>query len=150
MAARMPQVPLIGSDRLASSQFAKAAGAATRGSYYTVVGPYPAVLRTAQAFMRDYKSAYGHDPGTYSLPAYDATRLLIAAIGRAIDDAGGALPTRDQLLKQVSLTRDYHGAVGTMSFDAHGDTNLKVITAYQWLGANDAAGQFVAQPTIDG
>src|SRR5207248_1751146 len=83
MAARMPQVPLIGSDRLASSQFAKAAGAAARGSYYTVIGPYPAVLRGAQAFVHDYKTAYGHDVGAFSLPAYDATRLLIAAIGRA-------------------------------------------------------------------
>ena len=150
MATRMPQVPLIGSDRLASSQFAKAAGAAARGSYYTVVGPYPAVLRGAQAFMHDYKTAYGHDVGAFSLPAYDATRLLVAGIGRAIDDAGGALPTRDQVLKQVSATRDYRGAMGAMGFDARGDTNLKLLTAYQWLGANDAAGQFVAQPLIDG
>ena len=150
MGTRMPQVPLIGSDRLASSQFAKAAGAAARGSYYTVVGPYPAVIRGAQAFMRDYKTAYGHDVGAFSLAAYDATRLLIAAIGRAIDDAGGALPTREQVLKQVSATRDYRGAMGTTSFDARGDTNLKLLTAYQWLGANDAAGQFVAQPLIDG
>src|SRR2546429_5656860 len=138
MAARMPQVPLIGSDRLASSQFAKAAGAAARGSYYTVIGPYPAVLRGAQAFVHDYKTAYGHDGGAFSLPAYDATRLLIPAIGRAIDDAGGALPTRDQVLKQVSATRDYRGAMGTTSFDARGGTNRKVLTASQWLGPNEA------------
>jgi branched-chain amino acid transport system substrate-binding protein len=149
MAARMPQVPLVGSDRMASSQFAKSAGAAARGSYYTVVGPYPAVLRTAQGFTHDYKTAYGHDVGNFSLPAYDATRLLIAAIARAIDDAGGTLPTRDQVLKEVSLTRDYRGAMGTMSFDAHGDTSLKLITAYQWMGANDPSGQFVVQPLID-
>jgi len=54
------------------------------------------------------------------------------------------------VLKQVSATRDYRGAMGAMSFDARGDTNLKLLTAYQWLGANDAAGQFVAQPSIDG
>src|SRR2546429_9499668 len=75
IATRKPQVPLIGSDRLASSQFAKAAGAAARGSYYTIVGPYPAVLRGAQAFVHDYRTAYGHDLGAFSLPAYDATRL---------------------------------------------------------------------------
>ncbi len=149
MAGRMPQVPLIGSDRLASSQFAKAAGAAARGSFYTVVGPYPAVLRGAQAFMHDYKTAYAHDVGAFGLPAYDATRLLIAAIGRAIDDAGGAMPTRAQVLNQVSGIRDYRGAMGAMSFDGRGDTNLKLLTAYQWLGANDVAGQFVAQPLID-
>src|SRR6266513_1401793 len=150
MATRMPQVPLIGSDRLASSQFAKAAGAAARGSYYTVGGPYPAVLRGAQAFMHEYKAAYGHDVGAFSLPAYDATRLLIAAIRRAIDDAGGAMPTRAQVLSQVSGIRDYRGAMGAMSFDARGDTNLRLLTAYQWRGANDVAGQFVAQPLIDG
>jgi branched-chain amino acid transport system substrate-binding protein len=149
MATRMPQVSLIGGDRLDSSQFAKAAGGAARGSYYTVVGPYPTVLRTAQGFIHDYKTAYGHEVGAFSLPAYDATRLLIASIGRAIDDAGGTVPTRDQVLKEVSLTRDYHGAMGTMSFDAGGDTSLKLVTAYQWLGANDPAGQFVAQPLVD-
>jgi branched-chain amino acid transport system substrate-binding protein len=150
MASRMPQVPLIGSDRLANSQFAKSAGAAARGCYYTVVGPYAAGLRPAQGFVRDYQKLYGQAAGTFSLPAFDATGLLIAAIGRAIDDAGGQLPTRDQALKEVALTRDYKGAMGTMSFDAHGDTNLKLVTAYQWLGANDAVGQFVAQPTIEG
>ena len=149
MAARMPQVPLVGSDRLASSQFAKSAGAAARGSYYTVIGPYPAVLRTAQGFVHDYKTAYSHDVGSFSLPAYDATRLLLAAIARAIDDGGGTLPTRDQVLKEVSLTGDYRGAMGTMSFDARGDTSLRLITAYQWMGANDPAGQFVVQPTIE-
>jgi branched-chain amino acid transport system substrate-binding protein len=149
MAARMPAVPLVGSDRLASSQFAKSAGAAARGCYYTVVGPYPTVLRTAQGFIRDYKTVYGHEVGTFSLPAFDAVRLLIAAMARAIDDAGGQLPTRDQVLKEVSLTRDFRGAMGTMSFDAHGDTSLRLITAYQWMGANDPAGQFVVQPVID-
>jgi ABC-type branched-subunit amino acid transport system substrate-binding protein len=100
--------------------------------------------------VRDYKTAYGHEVGTFSLPAYDATRLLIAAIGRAIDDAGGALPTRGQVLRQVSASQEYRGAMGTTSFDVLGDTTLKLITAYQWLGANDAAGQFVAQPLIAG
>jgi branched-chain amino acid transport system substrate-binding protein len=150
MATRMPQVPLVGSDRLASSQFAKSAGAAARGSYYTVVGPYSGALRPAQGFVRDYQKAYGQAAGSFSLPAFDATRLLIAAIARAIDGAGGQLPTRDQVLKEVALTRDYRGAMGTISFDARGDTNLRLITAYQWMGTNDPAGQFVAQLSIDG
>jgi len=150
MAARMPQVSLIGSDRLANSQFAKFAGTSARGSYYTVVGPYAASLRPAQGFVRDYKATYGHEAGTFSLPAFDATRLVIEAVARAIDDAGGQLPTRDQVLKEVALTRGYRGAMGTMSVDARGDTNLKLVTGYQWLGANDSAGQFVAQLTIDG
>jgi branched-chain amino acid transport system substrate-binding protein len=149
MAARMPQVPLIGSDRLASSQFAKSAGASARGAYYTAVGPYPASLRPAAGLIREYKKLYGQEVGTYSLQAFDATNLLIAAIARAIDEAGGKLPTREQVLKEVSLTKNYGGAMGTTSFDAGGDTSLKLITGFQWMAATDPAGRFTAQLTID-
>lgn len=148
MAALLPQVPLIGSDRLANSQFAKSAGATARGTYYTVVGPYPANLRQAQGFIRDYRKAYGHDVGTYGVPAFDATNLLVAAIGRAIDDAGGTLPTRDQVLKEVGLTKDYAGVMGVMSFDLRGDTSLKLISAYQWMAPTDPAGRFAALITV--
>ena len=148
MAARMPQVPMVASDRLASSQFAKSAGAGARGSYYTVVGPYSASLRGAQGFGRDYQKRYGVTVGTYSLQAFDATNLLIAAIGRAIDDSGGQLPTREQVLKEVRLTRDYRGVMGVMSFDTAGDTSLQLIAGYQWLAPTDAAGRFVAQLTV--
>ena len=148
MAARIPQVPMIGSDRLANSQFAKSAGAVARGTYYTVVGPHAASLRPAQGFIRDYQAQYGHEVGSYSLQAFDASNLLIAAIARAIDDAGGKMPTRDQVLKQVGLTRDFRGVMGSMSFDAGGDTSLKLISAYQWMAPTDPAGRFVAQLTV--
>jgi branched-chain amino acid transport system substrate-binding protein len=148
MAALMPQVPMIGSDRLASSQFAKAAGATARGTYYTAVGPYPPNLRLAQAFIRDYRTRYGHDVGADSLPAFDAINILIGAIARAIDDAGGKRPTREQVRKQVAATMDYRGVMGVMSFDALGDTSLRLITAYQWVASTDPAGRFAALLTI--
>jgi ABC-type branched-subunit amino acid transport system substrate-binding protein len=144
----MPRVPLIGSDRLANDQFAKSAGASARGSYYTVVGPHPASIRQAQGFVRDYQKAYGQTVGTYSLPAFDATNLLIAAIGRSIDDAGGQRPTRAQVLQEVSRTVAYSGAMGVTSFDSRGDTSLMVVSAYQWLADTEAAGTFVAQITL--
>ncbi|MEA2668146.1 MAG: branched-chain amino acid transport system substrate-binding protein, partial [Chloroflexota bacterium] len=114
MVAQMPQVPLIGSDRLANDQFAKSAGATARGSYYTVVGPHPASLRPAQGFIRDYQKRYGQTVGTYSVQAFDAANLLIAAIGRAIDDAGGQRPSRSQVVTAVSRTTAYSGAMGVM------------------------------------
>ena len=148
MAAQMPRIPLVGSDRLANDQFAKSAGAAARGSYYTVVGPNPSSLRPAQAFLRDYQKAYSQTVGTYSLAAYDATKLLIAAIARAIDDAGGQRPTRAQVMTEVSRTTAYSGAMGVTSFDSVGDTSLKLVSAYQWLADSQPAGQFAAQITI--
>jgi branched-chain amino acid transport system substrate-binding protein len=148
MLAQMPKVPLIGSDRLANDQFAKSAGATARGSYYTVVGPHPASIRQAQGFLRDYQKAYGQTVGTYSLQAFDATNLLIAAIARAVDDAGGQRPTRAQVLLEVSRTSAYSGAMGVMSFDSRGDTSLMVVSAYEWIADTEPTGRFVAQITL--
>ena len=148
MAAQMPRVPLIGSDRLANDQFAKSAGASARGSYYTVVGPHPANLRPAQPFIRDYQKTYGQTVGTYSLQAFDATNLLIAAIARAIDNAGGQRPTRSQVIQEVGRTAAYRGAMGVMSFDSLGDTSLMVVSAYQWMADTEPTGRFVAQITV--
>jgi hypothetical protein len=53
------------------------------------------------------------------------------------------------VLHEVNVTRDYKGAMGTMSFDSRGDTSLRLITAYQWMAATDPAGRFTAQPTIE-
>jgi branched-chain amino acid transport system substrate-binding protein len=148
MTAQMPRVPLIGSDRLANDQFAKSAGASAPGSYYTVVGPYAVNLRSAQRFIRDYQKLYGPKVGTYSLQAFDATNLLIAAIARAIDEAGGQRPTRAQVLLQVSQTSAYNGAMGVMSFDSRGDTSLMLISAYQWMADTESTGKFAAQFTV--
>jgi branched-chain amino acid transport system substrate-binding protein len=148
MVAQMPQVPLIGSDRLANDQFAKSAGATARGSYYTVVGPHPASLRPAQGFVADYQKRYGQTVGTYSVQAFDAANLLIAAIGRSIDDAGGQRPSRAQVLTAVTKTTAYSGAMGVMSFDSRGDTSLMVVSAYQWMADTEPTGRFAAQITV--
>ena len=149
MAARMPQVPLIGTDRLANSQFAKAAGASARGCYYTVVGPFPPQIHEAVSVSRAYRQAYGGDLAPASLAAFDATTLLIDALRRAIDDAGGKLPSRLDVLREVAKTTNYAGAMGMMSFDSHGDTSLKLVTVYQWLAATEPSGQVVAQLTVN-
>ena len=149
MVARMPQVPLIGTDRLANSQFAKSAGASARGCYYTVVGPYPPRIHEAASVGRAYRQTYGVDIASASLAALDATNLLTAAVRRAIDDAGGKLPSRLDVLREVAKTKNYAGAMGVMSFDSDGDTSLKLVTAYQWLAATEPRGQIVAQLTVN-
>ncbi|TME25434.1 MAG: hypothetical protein E6I68_02275 [Chloroflexi bacterium] len=149
MATRMPQVPLIGTDRLANSQFAKSAGASARGCYYTVVGPYPPQIREAASVGRAYRQAYGGDIAPASLAAFDATNLLIDALRRAIDEAGGKLPSRLEVLREIRKVKRYAGAMGVMSFDSSGDTSLKLVTAYQWLAATEPRGQIVAQLTMN-
>jgi branched-chain amino acid transport system substrate-binding protein len=148
MAGTSPQIPLIGSDALATDQFAKAAGAGARGSYYTLVGPDPASTRSAAAFVRQYRKRFGREPNTASLAAFDATGVLIDAIARAIDDTGGNQPNRAEVLSELAKTSAYAGAMGSFGFDALGDTTLRWVAAYQWLAPTDPAGRFMAEFTV--
>ena len=75
-------------------------------------------------------------------------QVVAAGISRAIDDAGGNMPTRDQVTAQVAKTQNYKGVIGTTSFDANGDTTLKIITIYKWASATDTGGTFVDQVTV--
>ena len=144
LAAQMPDVPLVSNDRLGNDQFAKSAGAAVSNTYYTVVGVDPAHLIGASAFVRTYRQAAASEPTGLSLQAFDATDVLIRAIARAIDDAGGKVPNRQQVLSEVAATHDVEGIMGRISFDAHGDTTLKIVTVYQWLAPTETSGHFNA------
>ncbi len=88
-------VPYVAGDGISGNQFAKDAGDNAADSYFTVAGPYPQKLSTAQQFNADYKKEYSQDVGAYSAQAFDAAGVIVAAIGRAIDDAGGNMPTRE-------------------------------------------------------
>jgi branched-chain amino acid transport system substrate-binding protein len=145
MIARALAVPMIGPHPLANSQFARLAGDSARGSYYSLVGPHPASSRPAASFLREYRRAYGQEASGVSLAAFDATNIVIRAVARAIDDAGGRVPTREQVLTETGRTSDDSGAMGVMSFDAHGDTSLRLISTYQWLASTQPSGDFVAQ-----
>jgi branched-chain amino acid transport system substrate-binding protein len=141
-------VPYVAGDGISGNQFAKDAGANAASSYFTVAGPYPLKLATAQTFNAAYKTEYGADPGAYSAQAYDAANIIIAGISRAIDDAGGSTPSRDQVRSEIAKTQGFKGAIGTTTFDANGDTTLKIITIYQWMSATDTGGTFVDQVTV--
>jgi len=141
-------IPYVAGDGISGNQFAKDAGANAANSYFTVAGPYPLKLASAQTFNAAYKTEYGADPGAYSAQAYDAAKIIIAALGKAIDDAGGSMPSREQVRSEVAKTQGYNGAIGTTSFDANGDTTLKIITIYKWTSATDTGGTFVDQVTV--
>ena len=109
-----------------------------------LVGVDPIHFTGASAFLRDYRKAYAGDPTGLSVQAFDATNLLIRAVGEAIDDAGGNVPSRQQVLSAVARTHDFAGLMGRLGFDAQGDTTLKLLTAYQWMAPTEPAGHFTA------
>jgi branched-chain amino acid transport system substrate-binding protein len=140
-------VPYVAGDGISGNQFATDAGDNANNSYFTVAGPYPQKLSTAATFVAAYTAAYG-TVGAYSAQAYDAANIIIQAISRAIDDAGGNTPSRAQVTAEVAKTQNYHGAIGTTSFDSNGDTTLKIITIYKWTSSTDKSGTYVDQVTV--
>src|SRR4029077_5609217 len=88
----------------------------------------PGAATAIAAFRAAFPGA--NDFGGYTMQAYDATNALIAAIGRAITDANGSTPTREQVRAEMAKTVGFVGTVGTYDFDANGDTNLKIVSIY--------------------
>src|SRR5438445_6094542 len=88
----------------------------------------PGAKSTIDAFHKQFPGA--NDFGGYTMQAYDAANALMAAIGRAINDAGGNTPTREQVRAEMAKTTAFKGVIGTYNFDANGDTDLKIVSIY--------------------
>ncbi len=96
----------------------------------------PGAASTIQAFRKAFPGP--NDFGGYTMQAYDAANALMAAIGRAINDANGGTPTRDQVRSEMAKTKGFVGVVGTYDFDQNGDTSLKIVSIYQVQGSLSA------------
>lgn len=78
----------------------------------------------------------GHDYDAYTFASYDCARILIAAIDRAIQDNGGKVPTRQQVINEVAATKDFQGLTGTYSFDSKGDATQPAVSFYYVRGGS--------------
>ena len=80
-----------------------------------------------------FRSAFTQkeDLSAYTLHGYDCAKILLDAIGRAIDAAGGNMPTRRQVLDAVQSTKNLKLATGTYGFDQNGDATSPTIAVYQ-------------------
>ena len=129
-------VPFMGGDGIVTGQCITDAADNADSMFGTVAAVDATKLPAAKATIDGFKKAFpaATDFGAYSMPAYDCATIMIQAIGRAIDAAGGNMPTREQVRAEVAKTKGYQGVLGTTSFDANGDTSNKVISVYK-IGA---------------
>lgn len=116
-------------DRAVLATYANAAGAAAAEHDYAAMHWRPlAEMPGLPAFVAAYQAAgFPHDPtdpGPYGPFAYDAAKVIIAAIDRANSTNPAAVRTA------IAATHDHRGVVGTyQGFDAHGD----VVPQWGWL-----------------
>ncbi len=129
-------VPLMGGDGIVDKQFVALGGRA--GDLATNVGAPAESLPSARQFIADYQAANYPEPfGAYGAFTYDATNVIIDALGKAVQGGTWSEATRGTVVSNVQAT-NLQGAGGPVSFDQYGDTTNKVLTVYTVRGDNFA------------
>jgi branched-chain amino acid transport system substrate-binding protein len=132
-------VPYMGPDGIGDTQCIKDAGdQATDKLYFTNAAADAAQDSGNKDLIAAFTKAFPNkeDTGAYTFPSYDCAKILIDAIGRAIDAAGGNMPTRKQVIDAVQKTDKLKLATGTYSFDKNGDPTAATMAFYQLKGSD--------------
>jgi branched-chain amino acid transport system substrate-binding protein len=139
------EVAFIGPDGIFVDTLLSQAGDAAEGIWITFGGlPESELSQEGKEFVDKYESTYDDAVQPYTVYAYEAANVMLDAIERASEEAGGEVPDREAVMKQVFATEDYHGALGTWSFDEDGDTTLTELSIQRVEN-----GEFVYQQTVD-
>ncbi|HEX6108632.1 MAG TPA: branched-chain amino acid ABC transporter substrate-binding protein [Ktedonobacteraceae bacterium] len=141
----LANLPLAGGDGIVTPTYATTIQPIGGGPSFGTV----AVVDTSQnpnaaTFVSQYKAAFTDPINVYSAAAYDCANIIIQAIKTALangakaptssSDAAGATTFRTAVIAAIQGIA-YDGVTGHQSFDANGDTQLKIISIYK-LGLN--------------
>lgn len=117
--------------------------AATASSFLNIAGPdgdantYSTVaaihdIPNAAQFATDYKAAFNTDPGSYSAPAYACTQVILQAL-KAASGTTDMAALREKVRSYIATTgTSYDTVLGSLSFDANGDTSQHTISYYKF------------------
>jgi branched-chain amino acid transport system substrate-binding protein len=123
--------PFMGGDGIAEDpECLRDAGGDFAGIYATVPVAGAAGLASASEVVDGFRRAFPNrdDFGAYTLVSYDATAVVYAALGRAIQLWGGRLPPRRAITAQLGGLQGVLGVTGTLGFDSNGDPSHRVIS----------------------
>src|SRR5476649_2024434 len=98
----MRDTPYMGGDGISDTEeFVKEAGPMAQNVYYSFAAPDAEKLPSAAAFVAAYKARFKTNVGPYSASAFAATQIIIAAIGAALKEGGGKVPSRAVVLRNI-------------------------------------------------
>jgi branched-chain amino acid transport system substrate-binding protein len=134
-------VPFGGGDGIETTDCINQTSGNEVGTYATSAGADATKIPGAKSTIDSFRKAFpgANDFGGYTMQAYDAANALMAAIGRAVNDAGGSKPTREQVRAEMAKTKGFAGVIGTDDFDQNGDTSLKIVSIYEVQMVSDPA-----------
>ncbi len=128
----MANIPFGGGDGISDGS------AATKSSFLNIATPagdvntYMTVAAThdipnAAKFTTDYKNAFGTEPGAYSAAGYACAQIFL----NALKTTGKA--DRETIRAYVTNTSNkFNTILGSVSFDANGDTTQRIISYYKF------------------
>lgn len=135
------KVPLLGGDGWESEKLLEIGGDAMNNTFYTNHWSLDAQDPNLQAFLASYRAAFKSDPDAIAGLAYDAARVLFAAMEKlaASDPAAfkglgsskAGSPERAAALQKlrdgIAATASYPGVTGTITLDANRNASKPIV-----------------------
>jgi len=112
--------PFLGGDGAKAPELFTIAGPAAEGAYLAVSGVPVEDLPSATDFVENYRRLYGITPRVFDHCAYEAGLIAVECLRRHGADR--------ELVLECLRTSRHSGMLGTIVFDAKGDTLKNVIT----------------------
>src|SRR5205807_6991419 len=118
--------PYMGGDGIETPDCINQASGNEVGINATSAGADATQIPGAKSTIDAFRAAFPqpNDFGGYTMQAYDATNALMAAIGRAINDANGSMPSSEQVRKELPAPKASVGAVDASASAQTEDTSL--------------------------
>jgi branched-chain amino acid transport system substrate-binding protein len=115
------EVPLVGGDGWDSPRLYEIGGQALAGNFFSThfsaEDPDPQVQR----FVADYRRLFGSTPDSFAATAYDAVRVMLAAI------AGAPSLERAAIRDALAATKEFPGVTGPITFNSERNSVKPVV-----------------------
>jgi branched-chain amino acid transport system substrate-binding protein len=105
-------VPLVGGDGWDSPRLYEIGGQALSGDFFSTHFSAEDTDPQVQRFVADYRRLFTTTPDSFAATAYDAARIMLAAVARA------STLERRAIRDALAATRDFPGVTGTVTFNA--------------------------------
>jgi branched-chain amino acid transport system substrate-binding protein len=120
MSEKGVKAAMIGADGVDSPDLVKIASKYIVGTYYTSMAPDLTRTDEGKAWMDQYQQKFGKAPEAWSVFGYEGAVTAIKAIAMAIEDNGGKMPTRQQVI-DATRKLNLQSITGELSWKEDGD-----------------------------
>lgn len=128
----IPAVRLFGSSSVADDAFARSLGHAVERVTFITDAPLGTNLYgpAGRRFIKDYRTAFGVEPGPWAAYGYEAMSVVLDSIKHA----GAKGNDRQAVVDAFFATKDRNSVLGRYSIDHNGDTSRTSFGGYRIAG----------------